>query len=511
MQQPIKNEAIDTPVVHRSAGKHLLHGSFWMILLRWAIRLTGLVSTIILARILVPADFGIVAMATFVVGMLELLNQSGQKLAIIRHYSPDRDDYNTAWTISVLASCVIAILIFATAPLAVIYFHEPRVRPVMQWLALSSFLGGFENIGITDFRRNLQFDRFFAYNVSRKAISFVVTVALALILRNYWALVAGILSSTMSGLALSYIMHPYRPRFSLTRVGQLWSFSTWTLVKVIGDYLNTQIDQIAVGGLFGSSFMGRYAVASDVASSPTKEITDPIVAALYPVMARTRTDRDALKRLYLRTFGWSAIICFSAAVGTTLVAHDFIALILGSKWLNVEPVLGWLALATGLLGLSSGAYTAFDAIGRPELGARMQWTRLVVLAIVLAPIGLMLRNLVDIAIARFAVTAVFIPTLWFTVGREIGVTPTDYARQLSRPALGSAAMSILILGVNHELAPGSLRLIIDVLLGAAAFVACVLYLWRISGRPEGPEGDVWRIFKSGRAKLRGENISTASI
>lgn len=496
---------------NRSLGQQMLHGSFWMILLRWAMRLTGTVSTIILARLLMPADFGIVAMATFVIGMLELLNQSGQKLAIIRHHAPEREDYDTAWTIGIMAASVVAILIFAVAPLAVIYFHEPRVEPVMHCLALGSFLGGFENIGITCFRRELRFDRFFFYNFARKVCSFLVTVTAAIIWRNYWALVAGILSSTIAGLFLSYMMHPYRPRLSLAKVGQLWSFSTWTLIKVIGDYLNAQVDQIVVGGLFGSSSMGRYSVASDVASSPTKEITDPIVAALYPVMSRTRSDMAALRRLYLRTFGWSAIICFSAAVGTALVAHDMIRLVLGSRWLDIEPILGWLALATGLLGLSSGAYTAFDAVGRPDIGARMQWTRLIILGVVLAPIGLILRSLVDIGIARLVVTALFIPTLWFTVGREIKVSAGDYARELWRPAVGSAVMSSLIFFVNGWLVAGNLRLICDVLLGAASFALSVLCLWWACGKPDGPENDIWRILVNAISKLKSRNISAANI
>src|SRR5665213_484578 len=103
------------PAGGRTLNRHMVHGSIWMILLRWAIRLTGLVSTIILARLLAPSDFGIVAMAMFVVGMLEILNQSGQKLAIIRHAAPERADYDTAWTLSVLVGFFIAAMIIAVA------------------------------------------------------------------------------------------------------------------------------------------------------------------------------------------------------------------------------------------------------------------------------------------------------------------------------------------------------------------------------------------------------------
>jgi lipopolysaccharide exporter len=131
----------------KSWGAHMLSGTFWMISLRWATRLTGLVSTVILARLLVPDDFGIVAMAMIVVGTLEIFNQTGQRLVLIRLENPTEAHFNSAWTVSFFIGLAVAALILAISPLAVLYFHEPKVVPVMQCLALRSVLGGLENIG----------------------------------------------------------------------------------------------------------------------------------------------------------------------------------------------------------------------------------------------------------------------------------------------------------------------------------------------------------------------------
>ena len=483
-------KAAEGPGGDRSLNRHMLVGSIWMILLRWAIRLTGLVSTVILARLLNPSDFGIVAMAMFMVGMLELLSQSGQKLAIIRHAAPTRADYDTAWTLSVLVGFFVAAAIVALAPLTSLYFHEPRVVPVMQWLALRSLLGGCENIGTTDFRRDLRFDRFFSYNVYPKLVSFLVTIGLALILRNYWALVAGIIVSQLATIVLSFVMHPYRPRFSLAKLNEIGSFSSWTLVKTIGNYLNSQLDQIAVGGAFGTVAMGRYAVAADVASSPSKELNEPMVAVLYPVMAKARAEPEKLRSIYMRAFSWSAVICLSTSVGVTMIAHDFVALVLGSKWMDVEPLMGWLALGAGVLGLSSGAYSAFDTIGKPHLGARMQWVRLLLLGLALVPITLLFRNMVAVAICRLVMTTVFIPTLLFAIGREIDISPAEYLKALWRPVLAAGIMSIALYFLNAFLGPGALRLFIDILAGAISFPATLLLAWQISRRPVGPETDI---------------------
>jgi lipopolysaccharide exporter len=237
--------------------------------------------------------------------------------------------------------------------------------------------------------------------------------------------------------------------------------------------------------------MGRYAVATDLASSPSAEINAPMVAVLYPVMSKVRSDVPALRRLYLNTFGWSAIICLSTAVGVTMVAHDLVHLVLGEKWLSVEPLIGWLALGTGMLGLSSGAYVTFDAIGKPDLGAKMQWTRLIFLTVALVPICMILRNMSAVAIGRAGMIAIFIPTLLFTIGRQIKVSPKDYAGALFRPVMAACVMALVLRLTNIWLSPGNGRLLFDVVLGVVTFGGSLLFAWVLSGKPQGPEKDIY--------------------
>lgn len=472
----------------------LFRGSLWMIALRWAIRLTGLLSTIILARLLMPSDFGIVAMAMIVVGLLELFNQTGQKLAIIRHAEPTRQHYDTAWTMSVLVGLAVGGIIFASAPLAHLYFRDERVVPVMEVLGFRAAIAGFENVGIVELSRNLRFGRLFFYDIYQKLISFCVTVVLAFIWRNYWALVAGILSSQVSMVVLSYVMHPYRPRLSLSKIGEIYAFSGWTLFKTIGAYLNFQVDQIAVGGISGASAMGRYSVAHDISASPTQEINEPIVTALYPVMATVQKNPGELRELYLNTVAWSAIVCASTSAGVASVAHDMVHLVLGPKWQNSESLMGWLALSAGLLGVSSAAYTAFDALGKPHLGARMQWTRLGFLVAALVPVAALTTSVENLAMTRLFVTAVFLPALLLTVGAELRVSAGDYVRALWRPFCGAAIMAGAVSVLNRMLAPGNLRLLVDVLAGACVFFGSVMLLWLVSGaRNNTPEADTFQI------------------
>ena len=473
-------------------GARMLNGALWMIALRWAIRLTGLVSTVILARLLMPSDFGIVAMAMIVVSTLEIFNQTGQKLVLIRLENPTDEHFDTAWTVSFLIGLAIAAAILAASPLAELYFHEPKVQPVMQCLALRAVLGGLENIGTVHFRRDLKFNRFFAYNVYPKLISFTVTVTLAFMLRNYWALVAGILIGQFALIVLSYTMHPHRPRFTLSKVGEIWSFSIWTFFRSVGYYLNGQIDQIVVGGFGGAALMGRYAVATDVAQSPGREINEPMVAVLYPVMSRLQNDMPALRDVYLKTLGWTAFICAATGVGVALVAPDMQQLVLGEKWIGIAPLMSWLAVGGAIAGLSSGAYSLFDALNQPRIGARMVWVRLVILGAAIVPIAIWTKSLIDIAICRAVGEALFLPGLFHAVHRLADISFKQYVETLYRPILAAVLMAVAVIAANMTLPiSGNTRLATDIGLGAAVFLGSAWLLWRAAGSPRTPEADVF--------------------
>jgi lipopolysaccharide exporter len=476
----------------RSVHRHMLGGSAWAIALRWSVRLTGLVSTVILARLLTPSDYGVVAIATLIVGTIEVLAQTGQYTVIIRHPSPTREHYDSAWTVSLILGIALGFVVLASAPLAALYFHEPRSTIIVAILAFRTMLMGTQNIGVVNFRRHLQFHKQFQFSVYPALFSFVMTIASAFTLRNYWALVIGIMSQYVCTVVLSYVMEPFRPRFSLSKVGEIWSFSFWTLVRSVGVYLNGQIDKVAIGGFAGAAAMGHYDVGRDVATSPTQELINPMVSTLLPVLATVQGDREKRRELYLNVLYWSAIICTSTSVGVALVSSDMADLVLGAKWHDVKPLMPWLALAFGVLGLSNSVYSAFDTIGRPRISAQLQWTRLVGLSLCIFPVAFITGDLRWIAITRFLVTVAITPTLFMALARALDVHVRDFAATMWRPMASGLAMALVVLALNSAIHfHGPLRLALDVLAGATSYAAALIALWQFAGRPNGPESDFW--------------------
>lgn len=463
-----------------------------MFALRWSVRFTGLASTIILARLLTPADYGVVAIATLILGTIEILGEAGQGNAIIRHPNPTPAHYNAAWTISLMFGLGLGLLVLAATPLTVIYFHEPRAKLVLEVLALRTAMNGFQNVGTVNFQRNLQFRKQFQLVLGATAVQFVAAIGSAFVLRNYWALVIGILSKQVATVALSYAMEPYRPRLSFSKIPELFSFSFWNLLRNIGSYAQHQVGKIAVGGFGGAAAMGQYEVVRDLAGSPIGEANGPIVYTLYSVMAKAQNDGRLRRELLLSVVYWSGLVCCSAAAGIAVVASDMVDLLLGPHWAIVKPLVPWLALYYGVSELTSATYVALESIGLAGMSARMQWLRVAGLAALIFPTAFYFNgDLKSVAIANFLGGVLVAPALLLTLGRAIDIRPIEFARLLWRPILGALIMAAALEFINSVSPAGALRLLFDVFFGAVLFTFLLMILWLSMGRPEGPESTVW--------------------
>ena len=222
-------------------------GALIVVGIRWTDRLIGLISTIILARLLAPDDFGIIAMASLLIGLIEVLLDMGVNITLIQNKNATQLDFDAAWTLRLIQSGIATVVIFAAAYPAADYFHDARVTLVVQALALSILILGFENIGVVSFQKKMEFGREFRFFFGKRIIGFMVTVAVAWWLHSYWALVVGTVAGRLAGVVLSYAMHPMRPGLSLVRMPAMLSFSTWNLVRGISNYLGENLHRALVG------------------------------------------------------------------------------------------------------------------------------------------------------------------------------------------------------------------------------------------------------------------------
>lgn len=460
-------------------------GAAWMVALRFAMRALGILSTLLLARLLTPGDFGLVALATSIAAILEVAGDLGTDNALIARGGGDRRDYDTAWTLSLLRGVLTAALLVAGAPLLARFFAEPRLEPLMWWVALFALLQAAQNIGTVDFRLRLDFAREFHWQFWPKAASFAVALVCAFWWRSHWALVAGILARRLGMFLGSYLLSPYRPRPDLSRWRELFAVSRWILADNALVFLRDRLDSLVIGKLAGAHALGLYELANEVASLPTTEIAGPTTRAVFPGYARLRGDPAALRRGYRDSVAALLLVTLPLGVGIALVAEPAVALLLGPRWMPAVPVVQVLAVYGILRSLYAPAAAAYLATGHYRLHPA-----LLALSIAVAvPLLLWLvpaHGIVGAALAMVATSAVMAAFHLAAIRRVLGLSPIELLRPTTRTALATFAMAVVVIALP-ELGHPAMELLVRVPCGGIAFVGSLLLLWGLAGRPEGPE------------------------
>lgn len=472
--------------VARSRGS-LVTGSVWMVTMRWAIRLVGLGSTIVLARILTPDDFGVVAMAMIVVALLETATYAGVDLALIRERNMGREECDTAWTIQLFQGGVIALLLFAVAPLTNALFSDPRAVLVIQWMALKAVLDSFQNIGVVTFRRDLDFAREFRFNVLAKIASTVLTIGAALALRNYWALVVGLIGGSVVNLLLSYTMHPYRPRLSLARTAIFWRFSFWLLVARVGAFLRNKLDAVFLGNSHGAAALGSYHMASELATMPVTEVVMPMRRALFPGLAALSGDKAQLRETVLQSFGILALLCAALGFGLSACSKEVVELLLGSQWRGIVPLVQWLAIFGAISGISGLVEVLLWIDNRTAVSAAINWLETILLVPLLF-VALKWYGAEGVAISRCIAAAGILfasmPLIDFLRDREI-------LSALGRPFAAAIVMAVLLEATAPVLVGPIFVILAQKVIFGALIYGCALFLiWVALGRPRGAERTV---------------------
>jgi lipopolysaccharide exporter len=492
--------------------RKMAHGAAWMLLFKFAERSLGLISMLILVRLLSPTDFGITAMAGSFILMAEMLTAFSFDVNLIQNQNATEEHYSSAWTCNVLLGLTITALMLAAAPAITAFYRHDELFWVVCALALGPLVSGFENIGVVAFRKDMQFGREFAFQLSRKVIGFLVAVPLAYLTHSYWALVAAILVSKLSGTAISYFVHPFRPRFSLAKFRGLLVFSKWMLLNNFVGFLKERSVDIVIGRTLGAGQLGLYNVTYEISIMPTTELSAPINRALLPGFSRIAHDPAEMRAAYGTAIGMLALIAVPAATGIFALAPYIVPTLLGPKWLPGVPLMEILAFNGGLLLFHSSICTVLIANGHPDRVTKTNGLYVVMLLILF---GLLIPGygLLGAAIAALVASVLCTPAYLWQVQRSVGVPASVFWSAAARPFGAALVMAGLVRWCLPEWSPSmtySLALswtIAGVVLGFFAYGAAILLLWLAAGRPLGAESDVLKLLRN-RLLKRGATPSS---
>ncbi|OWV98636.1 exopolysaccharide biosynthesis protein [Rhizobium sp. R72] len=456
-----------------------IQGASWLVFSRFIGRIVDFLTLLVLARILSPSDFGLAALATSLVLVVDTVLEVPVTQALVRLPAVEKCHLDTGFTLSIIRSSVIAVIVLLAAYPFSLFNHEAQLLPLVAVLAIGPVARGFVSPAMVKFARELGFRQTFILELSGKLCASVAATVVVLSGGGYWAIaVNSVLASVVSSIA-SYILAPYRPGLSLSRLPDFASFIGWFSSAQIVSALNWQFDRFLVGVLCDRPTLGRYAVANDVAVIPTQSIIGP---ALQPVMAafsQIRSDRARVRHAFLKAARFAMVISVPACVGISLTSDLATDLLLGQKWKEAAPLLSVLALSVAPIPYFQTLYSVSLALDRPNIIFRLNATDLL-LRVVLLSAGLYFGSVIGVSFARVVLSFLMFAFYLNEVRKLLDLGIGEQLHNLWKVGVAAGVMAISVLFLREALAPHQLNHIVELALvaaaGAAAYGAALLIL-----------------------------------
>lgn len=471
-------------------------------------RFVSMLSLVVLARLLVPADFGMVALAVVVTSTAGLLASAGMGSALIASRADDRVATTHATVLNGGVGLVLTVVVAATAGPLADALGDERIAPLIVVLSPVLLLDTLAVVPEARLMKAIMFGRRAACHISAAVVQAGVAVALAVTGAGVWSLVAGHLAGAATRLLVSLLLTPRRTergrvRWDASVARDLVGFGGTATVTTLVRHAYSNLDNVIVGRVLGTQALGFYSQAFTVTNLPVQSVSQVTNSVLMPVYTRIREDRLRLAEAYHASFRLVGTISLPMAVGLLLTAPDAIPGLLGDNWGPAVPVLQGLALMAIFRPLSGTTSPLFLAIRRPGLNLATA----VVQGVIMLPLALVLVRYGAVGVAwavssAFAIGMFF--NMWQVAGRtDVPVRLTALARGLVPATLATAGMAAVVWGLRSllicadALPAGSLGLfLVAVVAGAVTYVAVLAAVDRRM------LGDLVRMLRHGRGGAR---------
>ncbi|WP_262693931.1 lipopolysaccharide biosynthesis protein [Kordiimonas aquimaris] len=467
-------------------GETAFAGAAIMIATRFVVRLLGLVSVTVLARLLTPEDFGLFGTAALILGFFLLLKETGFSEAVVKEKNLEKQDIDTLWTLRLILSVLIGIAVYFLSPLIANFLKDVRVIPLLQIMAIIPLIDALASPAAPMLLRELKFKTAFMLKSGNKVIQVTTVIIVAIILKSHWALVFGAILSSSSNVVITHFIRPYKPRLSLSRLSKHSNFAFWTYVRSLASYFSNTSDEYVIRSTASTAFFGIYHISRDLARVLIADIIGPVREAMLPALSRMKNDTKRHAAATANIFGAALIIATGLSFGIAMTADELVLVLLGNQWTEAGPFLTLLAIGTACQSIGEINQSSFATAGLQKKAAFFWVGRgcsyligCVLAGILYGPIAVAityssLSFLVLIIETRYLLNKLDSNISIFTLGL--------------RPIIAGLTMvgALYILPAFAEW-PTLAVLALKVGIGSSVYGAMLLLLWKLNNFSDGPE------------------------
>ncbi len=438
----------------------------------------------ILARILTPAEFGLIAMAMTLVGFLTMFNDLGVSASLVREKDPSAAFWSSAFWLNLAFGLSLTIAAYFAAPLVAMFFGEIQVAVLIQFMASILFMHCAFLVPMAWLQRNYKFTTIALIDIAAVVLSSIVAIYLALNGFGVWSLAWQqiIIFSTKAITVLLVHRAPVKFTFDWATIKPVLPFSLGITGTAFVAFLNRNTDNLLIGRYMSADALGYYSRAYQLMMMPIQTISGGLLFALYPAMSSVQDDTERQARVYLKVLSVLAVIIVPLMTGMAVIAAPFVGVLFGPQWGPVVPILQILAFAGLLQSLKHVSEIVWLSRGRS--GLLLRWALIHAAGFAIAfSIGIYQDSLSAMALAYLLANIIlFIPYL-IEFLRVMGITIASFAKALAPPFVSALVRSVALLAVMR-LFPGigawsdPVQLLVLVPIGGLAYLLSMLVFFR---------------------------------
>jgi PST family polysaccharide transporter len=477
MTEPLTDEL--APAVAPGGGgrgafrQQVASGLAWTLIGTWGRQAIDLVVFMILARLLVPEDFGLVALALVFIQFAQLIVDQGMGDALVQRREVTPIQVDTAFWVAVATGTLLTVALFLLSGPIAGGLDAPGLGPILQALSPLFLVAALTTIQIALLRRALAFRSLSLRALVASAGGGVVGVALALGGAGVWALVAQQLASTLLSVLTLWWVTPWRPSLHASRAefGGLFRFGIHIVGGDVITYLSRNVDRFLVGAVLGPALLGFYVVGYRILTATQAILVQVTRKMTFPVFSRLQEDPERMRRAYLRVTRAAAAVILPGYVALAIVAPELVVVLFGAGWERSGAVSAVLLLIGPVVSVQALSVALLNAVGHPEVGFRF---RVLTTVLTVAAFAVTVRFGIVAVAAAFVVPAyLLLPVNLAWVQRYAGIRAGEYLVNMRGVALATAAMAAVMLGLRLALGDAEPAIVLATLLptGAAVFLA----------------------------------------
>ena len=412
----------------------------WIAVDKWGTRFVSLFTLVVLARLLAPADFGIVALASTFVTFASIFVDYGFSKALVQRRDLEREHMDAAFWVTCVLGIALFVVTLAVAPMVAALMKTPELAPVLRWMAVALLVNAISGTPAALLERGLKFKQLAARRVTSSFVGGAVGIGVALLGGGVWSLVAQTIVGSVVGCVALWWASTWRPRFSfhMTSLRQLLPVGIGVFgIEVIG-FLNGQADRLLIGFFMTPQDLGYYFMGVRVLQIMGELFSSVFSAMSLPAFSRMQDDRDRLRSWLYRFTGTSSMITLPIFFLAALLAPVAMPWVLGSQWQSSVPIFQVLTFVGALTAVAYYDRSALLALGRTRTAFLLTFGQsllgLLFIAIAL-PFGIL-----AVAIAVALRQYVYWPVRIIVLRNAIDIRPATYLGQWFRPFLACVAM-----------------------------------------------------------------------